>query len=342
MIRACKNIRITMRLFILLPMLAMVAVIHAQSLATPVEVVTVKAHTFPITLQAIGGLHAKNAISVSPQVAGQVAKIAFKNGQTVKQGQLLYQLDDRLARANYEAQLATLRFQRKGYERSDELARSHVLSQQQIDKATSAYQKQLALLKARKVYLDKMQLRAPFAGVVGATTVSVGQYVGVGQPLVTLVDKRQLQVRFSVPQQYLTELKVGQQVQVHSSAYPKQVFPGTVTYVSPTVDPKTRTIMEWASVLNPKLLLSPGLFVHVTQQVGVVKHVAALPAQALLPTVAGNVIFVLHGNKVQQRAVTVQHQFGNHVVVNHLKPGEQVVISGQSQLNQGSIVKVVR
>ena len=337
MMRACKNIRITMRLFILLPMLAMVAVIHAQPLAIPVEVVTVTSHTFPITLQAIGGLHAKNAISVSPQVAGQVAKIAFKNGQTVKQGQLLYQLDDRLARANYEAQLATLKFQRKGYERSDELARSHVLSQQQIDKATSAYQKQLALLKARKVYLDKMQLRAPFAGVVGATTVSVGQYVGVGQPLVTLVDKRQLQVRFSVPQQYLTELKVGQRVQIRSSAYPKQVFPGTVTYVSPTVDPKTRTIMEWASVPNPKLLLSPGLFVHVTQQVGVLKHVAALPQQALLPTVAGNVIFVLHGKKVQQRAVTVQHQFGNHVVVNHLKPGEQVLISGQSQLNQGVV-----
>ena len=342
MMRACKNTRITMRLFILLPLLAMILVIHAQPLAIPVEVVKVKSHTFPITLEAIGGLHAKNTISVSPQVAGQIAKIAFKNGQTVKQGQLLYQLDDRLARANYQAQLATLKFQRKGYERSDELARSHVLSQQQIDKATSDYQKQLALLKARKVYLDKMQLRAPFAGVVGATTVSVGQYVGVGQPLVTLVDKRQLQVRFSVPQQYLTELKVGQQVQVRSSAYPKQVFPGTVTYVSPTVDPKTRTIMEWASVPNPQLLLSPGLFVHVTQQVGVLKHVAALPAQALLPTVAGNVIFVLHGNKVQQRAVTVQHQFGNHVVVNHLKPGEQVVISGQSQLNQGSIVKVVR
>ena len=176
--------------------------------------------SMPVTLTSIGSLYAKRAIEINPQIAGQIAAILFKYGQTVKKGQLLYQLDDQFYQAQYRATKSDLHLSEITYRRTQKLVRHDAISKQALDTAHSAYQDALAKLQVNKILLEKTQIRAPFSGIIGASNVDAGQYVKVGQSLVQLVDKADLIVKYSVPEQYLNQLAVEQALAVSSSAFP--------------------------------------------------------------------------------------------------------------------------
>lgn len=298
--------------------------------------------SMPITLTSIGSLYAKRAVEINPQIAGQIASISFKYGQTVKKGQLLYQLDDQFYQAQYQAAKSDLHLSEITYRRTQKLVRHDAISRQALDTAHSAYQDALAKLQVNKILLEKTQIRAPFSGIIGASNVDAGQYVKVGQSLAQLVDKADLIVKFSLPEQYLNQLAVEQAVAVSSSAFPQKNFNGKVNFISPAVDPSTRTVMIWAKVPNPNLLLSPGLFVHVILQIGVKHNVIAIPQQALIPTVEGNDVFIVKKGQAYQKAVTIGRRIGDEVMISKgLHVGDSVVTLGQEKLANGREVKVI-
>lgn len=172
--------------------------------------------------------------------------------------------------------------------------------------------------------------------------MDAGQYVSVGEPLVKLVDKADLIAKFSIPEQYLDQVKTGQKVTVHSSAFPKQVFEGLVSYVSSSVDPDSRTVMVWADIANPNLTLAPGLFVHVALTVDVKKNAILIPQEALIPTVEGNDVFVIKDGRAYQRSVTVSQMLGTQAqITKGLQAGDTVVTLGQEKLANGRAVKVL-
>jgi len=314
----------------------------ASSSAVNVTVQQVQQKTIPIIIHAIGSLHAKQAVEISPQVAGQVQAISFKYGATVKAGQSLYELDKQLYEAQYQATKSDLHLSQRTYQRTQQLAKKHYVSQQDLDRARSDYQDKLSALNAMQVRLKKMTIYAPFSGVIGASKVDVGQFVATGKALVQLVDKASLTVRFSVPEQYLNQLLTGQAITITGSAFPGQLFRGKVSFVSPTVDPASRTVIVWGEINNSKLQLAPGLFVHVNLTIGTEPHALLIPQQALMPTISGNNVFIVQHGKAYQRAVTIGQMFGNQVRIKKgLRLGETVVTLGQEKLSNGRIVRVV-
>ena len=246
--------------------------LNGRNFKINVTATKVKTYTLPITVSAIGSLSAKKSITISPEIAGKIHTVLFQYGQTVRKNQPLYQLNNQLFQAQYLAAQSNLHLSQLTYQRALRLIRRNVISIQSLDQAQSTYQDKKSALKVLQVKLNKMQIKAPFSGVIGASKVDAGQYVSVGEPLVKLVDKADLIAKFSVPEQYLRQVKIGQKVTIKSSAFLRQTFTGLVTYVSPSIDPDSRTIMIWADIPNPNLLLAPGLFVHVALTIRVKKR----------------------------------------------------------------------
>ena len=212
---------------------------------------------------------------------------------------------------------------------------------QHVDQLQADVGSQEAAVKSAMAVLNEKQLTAPFNGTLTAFQVQVGDYVNQGQPLVTLVNREQLEVVYSLPEQYLPDLKMGQVVAVTSNAYPNKSFQGAVTYVAPNIDETTRSIGIQATIDNKEGLLSPGLFVHVTQTIGMDNNSLVIPEEAVMASVKGYTVYkVVNG---QVRLTTVQlgvHSAGKVQVVSGLSLNDDVVVAGQQKLQDGSYVTV--
>jgi membrane fusion protein (multidrug efflux system) len=306
-----------------------------------VEATKVKQGAITVEAQAIGTLIAAKTVPLTPEIAGHVAKILFQDGSFVKAGTPLIQLDDAVYRAKLESAKANLRFSEANYNRMVLLGKQGAISKQAIEQAQADLQEKRAAEEESQVSVDKMTLTAPFDGMLGQAKVNPGNYVQVGQELVTITDIHHLRVQYSVAEKYLPQLKLGQAVKLTSSAYPDKEFVGTVAFISPTIDVNNRTISLYAEVDNSQGLLTSGLFVDVTHQLGTIPNGLIIPVTSLVPTIDGQEVYKIINNKVMPVSVTIGQRTQNSAqVVSGLNPGDFIVTAGQDKLKQGTSVKV--
>lgn len=307
-----------------------------------VETVNVQQQTIPVDVNALGSLQADQSVDISPEVDGQIAKIDFHNGEEVKAGHVLFQLDDSIARAQLEAAEAKLRLSKEDLRRNHRLLKHDALSQQALDQAIEQVAQDQASANEKRLLVKKMQLRAPFSGNVTSRQVSVGQYVTVGQTLVTLVNTDDLKVIYNVDQTYLSQLKLGQTVQVRSDALPGETFSGTVSYVSPSIDETTRTVEVHATVPNNAQQLAPGMFVNVSQELSERDNALVVPTQTLVATIAGQKVFVIKNGRAYETPVKIGARTLKYVeITSGLESGDVVVSAGQQKLRDGSQVQII-
>ncbi len=245
--------------------------------------------------------------------------------------------------------------------RAEELARRGALSQQALEqsRATAASARDrhqsavngtrgaLASLEAARASLAQAAtatreatVRAPFAGEIAERSVSVGEYVGPQTPLVTLVRTDPLRLSLSVPQQHLLAVRPGQPVSVRVDAVPDRVFAGTVRYVSAAVDRSTRSLTVEAVVPNGDGLLRPGLFASARIETGGTQQMLVVPPSAVLSRAGVDRVFVIDGDVVAERVVTVASRTDDerYVIQEGLEPGERVAASSLDQLSDGARV----
>jgi membrane fusion protein, multidrug efflux system len=317
----------------------------------PEAVTTVRSpqEKWPVTLSAIGTVAAVRGVTVSADLPGVVAALSFDSGQRVKQGQLLARLDSRQEQAQLQAaesqrELTKLRLQRARILRAQES-----IAQQALDVASAEDAQAAARVGEIRAVLERKQLRAPFAGVLGLRQVNVGQYLGSGQPVVTLQALDQVHVNFAVPQQEVLRLEVGDAVEVSAEGLGR-TLPGRLTALDAVVDPSTRNVQIQATVDNGEGLLRPGMFVSVRVRLGPETPVVTLPASAIHHAPYGDSIFVVAelqgptGQKyrgVRQQPVKLGGSRGDQVaVLSGLEAGQEVVTSGTFKLRNGAAVLV--
>jgi len=311
--------------------------------STLVQLGQVQVVNIPIVANAAGNLIANQSTNISPKNPGYVTKILFKDGQFVKKGSLLIQLDaskqiNDLASAKAEAQLSKLQYNRdlKAYKKG--LILQSVVYQ---DKVTN--QKNQALVKTNQTLLDDMDLAAPFSGYLGAKTFSVGDYVTAGQKLVSLVDKQHLKVVYSLPSFYAPKLKIGQKVMVTANFLPGLTLPAKVTFIAPSVDSDSQTIQVQAILDNHENTLKPGQFVNVTQTLGMQRDAILVPEDSVIADLNGNHVFMVKNDKAVSVAVTLGERiYGKVQITQGLKAKDQIVTKGQLLLKNGSNVKVAQ
>ncbi len=308
--------------------------------AVYVEVTHAANTSLPLETKAIGNLVGRS-VEITSDLSGHVKNILFQDGANVTQGTLLIQLDDAVYQAQYESAAAQLDYSESNYGRMKILAKQGVISKQAIDQAESELKEKRAKAQECKVMVDKMKLLAPFEGIVGKRKVHVGDYVTVGQSVVTLTDIKHLHIEYNVPEKILPLLKIGQTVNVKSAAYPGKIFTGKVAFISSTVNTANRSISLYADVPNDNQLLAPGMLVEVTQSLGTENSMVMIPARSLVPVLNGEQVYtVVDGKAVAVPVTTGRRHLDSVQIMSGLSPGMVVITDGQLKIKDGAPVKV--
>ena len=318
---------------------------HAKPLAAnkiSVEAGLVQSGDIPIQAQAIGTLTAEKSIEITPEMTGHVAKILFRDGTFVKQGTPLIQLDDKVYKAKLESAKANLFYSETNYNRMSLLGKKGVVAKQAVEQAFADLKEKKASAAESQVAVEKMQLVAPFDGMVGKSKVSPGNYVSIGQGLVSLVDTQHLRVEYSIAEKYLSSLKQDQEVKITTNAYPGKEFSGKVTYISPTINTENRTMTLYATIPNENNLLTAGLFVNITHFLGIEHNSLIIPSQSLTATIDGQLVYKIVDGKAVSTPVTIGQRTKDHVqIISGLTQNDKIVTVGQQKLKDGSAVEVV-
>ncbi len=314
---------------------------HAKPEATVVEAEKVQQGNVTIEAHAIGSLVAQNNITITSEMEGHVAKVFFKDGEFVKQGTPLIQLDDSVSKVRVASAKASLIQAENHYKRNAALGKKGIASKHDVELTLAEFKEKQALAKEEQVKLSKMLLVAPFDGVLGKSKVGPGDYVNVGKELVSLTDTQHLRVEYSIPEKFYPTLKLGQEIKIITSTYPNKEFVGKVTFVSPTANADDRTIALYADISNDSGLLTAGLFVNVTQSLGKQSNALLVPAISLMPTIDGQQVFKIVDNKAVSVPVVIGQRTENTVeVVKGLALDDTVVTAGQQKLKDGMLVKI--
>lgn len=232
----------------------------------PVEAVTIQPQPLASGLQTVGSLRADESVVVRPEVAGRIQRIHFQEGGRVSAGQPLFTLDGSIARAELNEATANLKNSQSAATRAGQLVDDKLIARADYDTTRAALGVDQARAASARTALSKMTLRAPFSGQIGLREVSVGEFVNVGQDLVTLVRVDPIEVDFAVPETALSQIRNGQKIQVTVDAFPGDVFGGKVVAIAPVVDLDSRSIKLRAQIANPDGRLHPGQFAKLQLQ----------------------------------------------------------------------------
>jgi multidrug efflux system membrane fusion protein len=332
----------------------------------PVTVAKAIAKSVPVQVEVIGNVEAYSNVSVRTQIAGEIERAYFTQGQDVKKGQLLFNLDRRPFQATLDqleanlardqAQLANARAQA---ERNEKLFQAGIISKDQYDTFRTTAQAQEATVRAGqaaiengKINLSYCSIYSPLDGRTGSYQVYPGNIAKVNDTVLVVINQvHPIFVTFAVPEQYLAEVKEYQArgplaVEARIPNDPRPPSSGRLTFIDNAVDTATGTIKMRATFTNPDNQLWPGQFVNVVMRLTVQPNATVVPTQSVQTGPVGKYLFVVEPDakgdlKGNLRPVVVGATVGGETVIEKgVAPGETVVTDGQLLLAPGSKVEI--
>jgi multidrug efflux system membrane fusion protein len=312
----------------------------------------------PVTLQVNGNVVSLNSVDLRPQVTNTVREVHVKEGQFVKQGQLLFTLDDRpdqanlaKARAQQQKDEATLADLERQYRRNQELVAQSFIAKAAADATLSQREAQRAAVAADKAAVQSAQvalgyatLRAPIAGRIGAVNIYPGTLVQPSLTLVTITQLDPIAVSFPVPEGRLQDLLAAARSHTPVEALVsgrKTPIKGTLNFVDNTVDPLIGTVRAKAVFDNADQGLWPGQFVETRVTMRTIEGATVIPAAAIMMLAEGSSVYVVDAERTAtRRKVQALYTFGTQVAVRGVEPGEQVVIEGKQNVRPGGKVRL--
>jgi len=306
-----------------------------------VEATKVAVASLPQSITAVGSLRSDESVTVRPEVAGRISTIAFSEGQRVAKGAMLVRLDATVNDAEVAQARANQWLAKSKFDRAVDLSKSNFISGQAKDEAESNLKVAEAALQLAEAKREKMDIRAPFSGIIGLRSVSVGDYVKEGTDLVNLESIDLLKVDFRVPELYMKQVKVGQTLQVALDALPGKTYQGSVFAINPLVDAAGRSIVIRAMVKNADTALRPGMFARVRLITEQRQDSLVVPEQALVPQGTEQYVFKVVDGKAQRVKVDIgQRRDAKVEVLQGLAADDLIVTAGQQKLRDGASVRV--
>jgi len=316
----------------------------------------------PVQLRAIGTMEASESVTIRTQISGELVKVAFREGQDVQKGALLFQLDPRVYQAalrKAEAALARDRVilanARKDYDRYSQLVKDGIVTQEQAEGYRTRAESAAADLAADQAALDNAReqlayctITAPISGRLGILAVDRGNVVKANETVLVTINKlTPIHATFTIPEKELPEVKrqmaggrLAVEAEVPGSVGIKEK--GVVSFFDNTVDPATGTIRLKASFENSGKQLWPGQFVNLSITLAVKNNAVVVPSQAVQTGQKGQHVFVVRQDATAETRPVVAGPVyaGMTVIETGLKPGEQVVIDGQMRVVPGGKVEI--
>ncbi|MBI4184644.1 MAG: efflux RND transporter periplasmic adaptor subunit [Proteobacteria bacterium] len=307
------------------------------------------------SVEAVGTARANESVVVTAKQPGNVAVIAFKEGQRVRTGELLIGLETRereadldQAQAEFEQVMAMRDDARQRLDRARSLRGGGNVTEARIDELDAALRAAEgrvhaaeARVRALQARLDDVRIVAPFAGRVGLRQVSLGALIQSGAPITTLDDVSRIKLDFSVPETFVGRLRLGLTVFARSDAFPKRAFEGSITAIDTRVDPVTRAVRVNALFDNPDETLKPGMFLSVELVLEKRDNVILVPEEAIVPEGTRHFVFVVRDGRLRRTEVKLGARLEGEVeVVQGLAAGAEVVVRGVQRARDGQAVTV--
>jgi len=324
-----------------LPGLTQAQAVPLASTTVPVIVALSTNANDTVDLDMIGSASARHSVVIFPAVAGEVAEVAFRSGQSVRAGQVLLRLVDRQQRLAADLAAAQVDSASALADRYEATRGSGAVPESVLDEARAVLLgAQIRLAQAQEAVADRV-VHAAFAGIVGLAGVERGDRVTTDSALTTLDDRRVLLIDFEVPEPYLARVSRGHAISAVNPAYPDRSFAGKVSEIDSRIDPLSRNVRVRAVVNNTADLLRPGMSFAVRLSMPG-KTFVSVPELALQWGREGSFVWaVREGKSVQVAVRPVRRAAGRVLLDGALTTGETVVVEGVQRLREGRSVRVV-
>ena len=323
--------------------------------------VIVEKKDVPLIIEATGTIVSNSIVDIRPMVTNTVSKIHIKDGQEVKEGELLFTLDDRNDRANYERLKALADDAQKQYQRAQELVAKNFISRAGLETSLANAKSAQAAARSAEVQLSFDSIRSPINGRAGIINVFPGSLVQASNvvvsstsastttttgSMVTITQLNPINVQFVVPEKdipIILENKKSDEplkVKVTVGNTGKSVYNGKVLVIDNQVDPAIAAVRVKAQIPNEKLELLPGQFARVSLNANTLRDVIAVPTQAIIISPTGRLVFIVDkDDKVTSKPVKVIYEYQGTSVITGIEAGDRVVVEGKQNLRNGGKVR---
>ena len=307
---------------------------------SPVELGKPEKLSWPKSVTALGSLRSDESVIVRAEQSGRITALNFKEGQPVKIGQTLVQLDDSVARAELEQARANQKLGKAKFDRAVELKERNFISGQAKDEAENVMRVADAAVSLAEAKLTKFTIKAPFSGTAGLRTASLGDYVKDGQDIVNLEKTDLIKVDFKVPELFQSKIAVGQSLSVALDALPGQTFTGKVYALNPQLDTAGRAVVLRAQMDNSRRLLKPGMFARVRLTLAETGDAVVVPEQAVAMQGEDQVMFkVIDGRAMRTKVEVGQRRDGKVEIIEGIGASDTIVVVGWQRLRDGAAVR---
>ena len=323
--------------------------------------VVVEKKDIPLIIEATGTIISNSIVDIRPMTTNTVKTIHIKDGQEVKEGELLFTLDDRNDRANFEKLKALADDAQKQYLRAKELVAKNFISKAGLETSLANAKSAQAAARSAEVQLSYDSIRSPIAGRAGIINVFPGSLVqasnvvttatsstatsSVGS-MVTITQLNPINVQFVVPEKDIPLLMEGKQadtplkVKVSVGNDSKSVYEGEVLVIDNQVDPSIAAVRVRAQIPNEKMTLLPGQFARVSLNANTLKDAIAVPSEAIVISPKGRLVYVVDkDDKVQAKPIKVVYEYQGTSVISGVESGSRVVVEGKQNLRPGSKIR---
>ena len=324
-------------------------------MAAPVRVAAVEQRDMQVIVRTIGTVMANSTVSVNARVQGQLTRAFFREGQMVKTGDLLFQIDPRPYQATYDNATAAMASAKAKFDRYSRLKGQNAISPQEVDDAQATYLEARATAEAARLNLEFTQIRSPVNGKTGPILIQPGNMVASSSsanasatPLVTINEIQPVKISLALPQSELPRIQqmvaapqgLNITMNLRDAGAEKDIV-AKVDFVSNAVTNTTGTIELRATSPNADLALVPGQLVNVVAQLSEIKNATVVPREAVNTGPEGTFVYRVTDDTAQQVPVRVLFDDGDNAAISgNLNTGDRVIVDGQIRVVPGAKVQV--
>lgn len=306
----------------------------------PAETAVVEAKTVVDRFDAVGTIEAINAVTIVSEIDGLVKAIPFEEGASIREGELIVQMDDSQLKADLARTEAIRDQQKVTFDRVKELSDRGAVAPQEYDNALANLKVAQANVDLAQARLAKTRIVAPFDGVIGARKISPGAFLRAGDAIADLVQLSHLKVTFSAPERFYSQIKRRAEVAVSTTAYRDHSVNGTIEVIEPMVDPVTRSAKIIAHINNPEYRFRPGMSANIAAVLSSRDNALLVPDEAIFAEGDQMLVFVVKPDSTVTRTPIKigSRQPGSVEILSGLEVGQSVVSAGHQKLYEGAKV----
>ncbi|RPD45458.1 efflux RND transporter periplasmic adaptor subunit [Hymenobacter sediminis] len=308
----------------------------------PVQVYVVKATNLADEVAATGSILAEESVVLKSEISGKITSLNIREGQPVRKGQLLLTINADEIQAQLRKQEYNIKLFRDQERRQRTLLDKEYISAQEYEQANNQLLTAQADLQALRASLTKAYIRAPFDGVLGLSTITVGTYVSPGAEITTLSRVKPVKINFTVPSRFSNLVRTGDPITITDEASNKK-YEAKVYALDPQIDPVSRTQTVRARYANSNNELRPGAFVKVNLQLGQTSEALQVPTEAVIPEAAGYSVYTVQGGKMVPKKVKIGVRSARLIQITEgIAVGDSIIRTGILQVKPGDAVRVTK